>query len=402
MPLRSLSQCRKGFFLACVLGVSSVPSTLSIVLVQQQARWPHVGGAVGHLKGVVAGVSRRRVASLHSANADNYTLSAGKDTPCEIPIESKEECKEAAKAMGLKWDGTRRWTDRLPGCLKTNADDDVNFNLLGGKGENDDQTPLCYSPDGTSPTPTPTVEDQTASTTSGGTATPSPTADLSTNSTLCGGNYRMVQIKDAPAYCLKVADKGEESGDLSVVKVRRIEVWACDPHSVEFCFHWNEDDSKIYPYVQPTKCVSPRVESAGKSGGTHGSGVGVHPCNVSRSWKWWKTKNGTDIDSESEAASGGMIQTDNPERQNDCAAVHGLYGGAKVELAPCNLTRSVELQFLSADALADELDAAHASDASKTEYENQSATLGKAVNQELRDEFGPDGVPEEAQHWDEA
>jgi len=62
-----------------------------------------------------------------------------------LPIQSKEECKKAAQAQeDLQWDGTRRWVDRSPGCLKTIADGNVNWNSdYYGYPDNPDQEPLC-------------------------------------------------------------------------------------------------------------------------------------------------------------------------------------------------------------------------------------------------------------------
>lgn len=72
-------------------------------------------------------------------------------TSCEVPP-NKTACKQAAEAQGLQWDGTRNWTDRLPGCLLTTSDNNVNWNKNeNGQDENDAQTPLCITNNTLSP-----------------------------------------------------------------------------------------------------------------------------------------------------------------------------------------------------------------------------------------------------------
>merc|ERR1719401_406012 len=104
-----------------------------------------------------------------------------------------------------------------------------------------------------------------------------------------------------------------------------------------------------------------------------GSGLGIHPCNVSRGWRWLRKKT---FKKPSEKDWRGMIQTNNTKTK--CVAVHGLYNGAKLELAPCTSDRAVELQWLRPDDLAAELDAMHADDASVTHYKEESREFGKA------------------------
>jgi hypothetical protein len=213
-----------------------------------------------------------------------------------------------------------------------------------------------------------------------------------------GDEYRMIQIVEAPAFCFRVAEKGEESGNLIVTKVPRMEVWACDPYRSDSCFSWSFADKKIRPHLVPKKCVAPRMETEFHDEAVLGSSVGVHPCHVSRTWRW---RNKTDrLHKMKNSTWMGMMQTNNT--RVNCVAVHGLYNGAKVELAPCTLERAVEVQWLKPDDLAAELDAMHATDASVTHYKEESRELGKIVNQELRKEFGPNGVPDEAKHWDQA
>lgn len=207
----------------------------------------------------------------------------------------------------------------------------------------------------------------------------------------------MIQFKDAPAFCLRVAERGEESGNLSMVIVHRVEVWACDPKRTFSCFDWSEDDKKIRPFIFPTKCVAPRMQTGHHKEAVNGSSLGVHPCSVSRSWRWRKRgEDGTHVASNSSA--GGMIQTYHDSM--DCASVRGLYNGAKVELAPCHLSMAVELQWLDPSVLAAELDDMNANDASKSHYHEESRELGRSINRDLRKE-GED-VPEENLHWDTA
>ena len=64
------------------------------------------------------------------------------------------------------------------------------------------------------------------------------------------------------------------------------------------------------------------------------------------------------------------------------------------------IRKAVEVQWSKPDDVAAELDVMHATDASVTHYKEESRGLGKVVMQELRKEFGSNGVPDEAKHWD--
>jgi len=83
----------------------------------------------------------RRVVYRHNLGDAKETTPA-----CEIPP-SRQKCMQAASAHGYTWDGTRNWADRSPGCLRTKADNHVNWNNNNaGVSQNDAQTAFCTPP----------------------------------------------------------------------------------------------------------------------------------------------------------------------------------------------------------------------------------------------------------------
>lgn len=92
---------------------------------------------------------------------------------CQKKVDSKKRCKEFAVSNGLKWDGKRHWLDRLPGCLKSIVDNNINWNNAeNGKGQNPEQKHVC---DETAASPTPASPTPASPTAGPPSPTPAPT-----------------------------------------------------------------------------------------------------------------------------------------------------------------------------------------------------------------------------------
>merc|ERR1719265_729226 len=74
--------------------------------------------------------SKASLATLTRESATpGYVVNSGK-SPCanEYKITTSADCRAAAQALRLRWDGDRRWNDRYKGCSRDTYGTHVNFN----------------------------------------------------------------------------------------------------------------------------------------------------------------------------------------------------------------------------------------------------------------------------------
>jgi len=89
----------------------------------------------------------QRQAALFQTRINDASESTPAPTASCVVPSSQKDCRDAAKAYGYQWDGTRNWSNRLPGCLMTKLDNHINWNTnAAGVDDHDDQTAFCAQP----------------------------------------------------------------------------------------------------------------------------------------------------------------------------------------------------------------------------------------------------------------
>jgi len=119
-----------GFVMQALLlwGISAVAGNDAEIMTQHSSS---VSGSALALSDPTAlrAVTVEEEGSLHQTKEAFYV--ANGTQRCTTAIGSSSECQAAAQALGLKWDGERRWGSRYRGCLKDTNGPDGNFNVQG-------------------------------------------------------------------------------------------------------------------------------------------------------------------------------------------------------------------------------------------------------------------------------